>query len=62
MVQGSLEAPFTMQEGLIQYKGRIWIGNNILVQQQLLQELHAGAIGGHSWVQATYNRVIRLFA
>jgi hypothetical protein len=32
--------------GLIKFKGRIWIGNNTLAQNHILQVLHDSAIGG----------------
>uniref|UniRef100_A0A453QLK2 Integrase catalytic domain-containing protein n=1 Tax=Aegilops tauschii subsp. strangulata TaxID=200361 RepID=A0A453QLK2_AEGTS len=53
---------FQVHGGLIRYKGRVWIGNNPVVQQQVLAELHSGAIGGHSGVQATYSRLKQHFA
>lgn len=61
-VQAPLEQPFSVQDGLIRYKGRVWIGHNTTVQQMLLQEFHASALGGHSGVQATYSRLVKLFA
>lgn len=48
---------FQVHGGLIRYKGRVWIGNNPVVQQQVLAKLHSGAIGGHLGVQATYSRL-----
>lgn len=60
-VQAIVESSFTVQDGLIRYKGRIWIGQNKGVQQRLLTEFHSGALGGHSGVQATYSRLTKLF-
>lgn len=57
-----LDGPFTVVDGLIRYKGRVWLGSNAAAQKRVLQELHAGALGGHSGVHATYNRIIRHFA
>lgn len=51
-----------MQNGLIRYKGRIWIGNNKLAQQYILQSFHNSGVGGHSGINATYHRVKSLFA
>ena len=38
------------------------MGNNTIAQQHIMQALHAGAVGGHSGVQATYQRIKALFA
>lgn len=56
------EPDFAMQEGILRYKGRVWIGNDTETQQHLVQTLHASAAGGHSGFHATYNRIKRLFA
>jgi hypothetical protein len=47
---------------VIRYKGRIWIGANSALRTKLISTLHSSAIGGHSGIQATYQRVKRLFA
>jgi hypothetical protein len=46
-----------LHEGLIRYKGRLWIGNNSALQTKLISAMHSSAIGGHSGVRATYQRV-----
>jgi hypothetical protein len=38
------------------------VGGNEAMQQHILQSLHAGAIGGHSGIHATLQRVRQLFA
>lgn len=53
---------FTMHNGLLRYKTRIWIGNNPELQQKLLEACHASALGGHSGVPVTYRRMKQLFA
>ena len=53
---------YTLQKGLIRHKGRIWIGNNSKVQNDILHALHASAVGGHSGFHATYNRIKHLFS
>jgi hypothetical protein len=53
---------FSLVEGLIHYKNRIWLGRNHLAQQHVLQALHSSGIGGHSGIQGTYQRVKSLFA
>lgn len=53
---------YTLQEGLIRYKGRIWIGSNSSLQAKILSSLHNSAMGGHSWFEVTYHRIKTLFA
>lgn len=56
------EKGFELKDGIIRYKDRIYVGNNELAQQHILQALHASGIGGHSGNQATYHRAKALFA
>lgn len=53
---------FTLQEGVIKYKGRVWVGHNSSIQLQILQSLHSGPLGGHSRFPVTYWRIKELFA
>lgn len=53
---------FSLQEGIIKYRGRIWVGHNTSIQLQILQSLHSGLLGGHSGFPATYKRIKELFA
>ena len=53
---------FTLQQGIIKYKGNFWVGNNRSIQHQILQTLHSSPLGGHSGFPATYKRVRNLFA
>jgi hypothetical protein len=52
---------FSLVDGLIRYKSRIWLGHNKLAQQHVLQALHSSGIGRHSGIQGTYQRVKSLF-
>lgn len=53
---------FSLQQGLLRYKNKIWLGNNKLMQQKVMQALHASAVGGHSGVPVTCQRVRQFFA
>lgn len=53
---------FSITDGLIRYKGRVWLGNNYVMHRQILQNFHSGAIGGHSGFRATYHRIRKMFA
>jgi hypothetical protein len=56
------QGPFSLQQGLIRFKGRIWLGNNIDLQQKVLSALHDSPVGGHSGFPVTYARVCQHFA
>lgn len=65
LAQLSLQSPisdYSLVDGIIKYKNSIWVGTNQLAQRHILQALHSSAIGGHSGVNATYQRVKALFA
>jgi hypothetical protein len=53
---------FSLQDDIIRYQGRVWVGNNLLAQQHILIALHNSGVGGHSGIAATYARVKHLFA
>jgi len=40
----------------------VWVGNNSIAQQHILQALHDSGIGGHSGFNATYQHIKHLFA
>lgn len=56
------EKGYSLSEGIIRIKNRIWVGSNLLAQRHILQALHSSALGDHSGVNATYQRVKSLFA
>jgi hypothetical protein len=41
---------YALTNGLIRYRGRVWVGANSALQTKLIAALHASAIGGHSGV------------
>jgi len=53
--------PFTLHHGVIRYSGRIWVGNNHQLQQNIISTLHDSALGGHSGFPVTYSRIKKLF-
>ena len=44
---------FSLEDGLLRYQGRIWIGRNSQMQQRMMIAGHQSAIGGHSGAPAT---------
>jgi hypothetical protein len=53
---------FSLVNGLLRYKNRIWVGCDIELQQQLLKAFHSSPVVGHSGVLATYQKLKQLFA
>jgi hypothetical protein len=53
---------YELQQGVIKFNGKIWVGANVGLQTKLIQAFHASALGGHSGIQATYQRIHKLFA
>lgn len=53
---------FSLQQGLIRFRGRIWLGGSIALQQKIMSAFHDSALGGHSGAPATYRRLKRLCA
>jgi len=47
----------SLEEGLLKYKNKIWVGGNTSMQLKLVQILHSSPIGGHSGVSATIKHI-----
>jgi hypothetical protein len=52
---------YSLQSGIIRYKGRIYVGPDFPLRIKLLTSLHSSALGGHSGMNATYHRIKRVF-
>lgn len=52
---------FSLEKGLLKYKGRLVIGDNLALQTKLIAALHDSAIGGHSGIHASYQRIKQLY-
>jgi hypothetical protein len=61
-VSGANDKGFSLRDGVLRFHGRIWVGNNTMAQDHILQALHSSGIGGHSGVQGTYHRVKQYFS
>jgi hypothetical protein len=51
---GSNEKGYSLVDGVIRNKGRIWLANHKEAHQAILLALHSNGFGGHSGVMATY--------
>jgi hypothetical protein len=56
------EEGYSLHQGVIRLHRRIWIGGNTTLQTKLISVLHQSAVGGHSGITATHQRVKKLFA
>jgi hypothetical protein len=52
---------FTLTNGLLRYKNKVWLGCNKPMQQQVMHALHSSPLGGHSGVPVTYKKIKQLF-
>jgi hypothetical protein len=52
---------YSVHAGILRFKGRICIGANTDLRNNILSSLHSSAIGGHSSIRATYQRVKKIF-
>lgn len=52
---------FSLHQGIIRCKGKIWVGHNASVQTKIIATLHSSAVGGHCGQHATYQRIKKLF-
>lgn len=52
---------YTLDNGIIKHKGRVWIGNNLAMQHKIFQAFHSSSLGGHSGAPVTYIRIKKLF-
>jgi hypothetical protein len=55
------EQGYTLDQGVIICKGRIWVGNNSAIQTKIIATLQSSAVGGHSGQKATFHIVKKLF-
>lgn len=53
---------FELHDGLLKFKGNIWLGNNTTLQQTVISAMHNSAVGGHSGITVTYHRLKQLFS
>jgi predicted amidophosphoribosyltransferase len=59
---GTNDKGFSLVDGIIKYKGRIWLGIHKEAHNAVLLALHSSGLGGHSGITATYQKIKALFA
>lgn len=55
------EEGFSIHQGLIKKGNQLWVGHNSALRTKLISVLHDSALGGHSGIMATYQRVKKAF-
>ena len=53
---------FTLAQGIIRFRERIWLGGSTELQQKIMAAFHDSPVGGHSGFPVTYKAICRLFA
>jgi hypothetical protein len=62
LIVHSLDAQgYSLEHGIIKFQGRMVIGSNLALQTKLIAQLHDTPLGGHSGIQATYQRAKKLY-
>lgn len=61
-LNSSVGPNFELHDGLLKFKGKIWLGNNTTLQQTVISAMHNSAVGGHSGIPVTYHRLKQLFS
>ena len=61
-IAGHNDQGFTLSDGLIKFKGKIWLGSHTAAHQAVLLALHSSGLGGHIGITATYQKIKSLFA
>lgn len=52
---------FSIRDGILLFKGKVWIPENSALQPLLLAEFHTTPTGGHAGVQRTLSRIASVF-
>jgi hypothetical protein len=61
-VDNSAVLDFSLHNGVLRYKVKVWVGADQTLQHKLLSAFHSSSLGGHSGVPVTYRRLKQLFA
>lgn len=53
---------FTLNNGLLRFKNRIWVGNDVELHHRLITTFHSAPLGGHYGFPMTSTRLKKYFA
>lgn len=48
---------FTLNNGILKYKNRVWLGSNTTLHQKIMAALHCSPLGGHSGIPVTLRKL-----
>lgn len=48
------DVKYSIQEGMLRYKGKLWVGNLNNIKLKTMEAIHNSTLGGHSGIQAFY--------
>lgn len=54
-VTRSNQKGYSLKDGIVRYKGRIWLGKHYEAHKAIQTAMHDSGLGGHSGISATYN-------
>jgi hypothetical protein len=61
LVNPTANPNYSIHSSIVRFKGRIRIGQHSDLRDKIMSTLHSSAIGGHSRIKATYQRIERIF-
>ncbi|WVZ73357.1 hypothetical protein U9M48_021672 [Paspalum notatum var. saurae] len=53
---------FSLSQGILRRKAKVWIGNNKDLQIKLIEQCHSTPLGGHSGIPVTMRKLKQLFS
>jgi transposase InsO family protein len=61
-LDGASVPHFSLQDGILRYKNRVWVGSDVPLHHKLVAAFHQSPVGGHSGVPVTYRKIKQVFA
>lgn len=52
---------YTVDQEVLRYKGKIYVGIGSELRREVILNIHTSAVGGHSGVTVTYQRMLAIF-
>lgn len=52
---------FYYQDGLLRFKGRLYVGKTTELRNKIIQNMHESSMGGHSGIENTYQKINQTF-
>lgn len=52
---------FQYTDGILKYKGKLYVGRGIELRKKLISNIHESSMGGHSGIENTYQKIYTIF-